>query len=235
MTKLESYLKQSDVLSTKRCSDNSFKIYAESKDIKLVGKCSERSLDINIVSKQGKSLYPISESYNSSDEVVSKLDEAVNLFNRASIVESSKSEDVDRENPNKEIILDSETEGTVDIVSEDNADIKSISELILALTDIAERSRNIPNIVAPEDAKNKSVIIGLLSSIYALIDDIEEFREDIEESDEDIDESIASKIDYIDLASSGLGQAKYALEKLGKFKNIIRMIEDLKSELVINK
>ena len=170
--------------------------------------------------------------------MLEKLNDVVDMFKQVSIIESNNSEDLDRDTEDKDIILD-DAEVVVDNTIEETDDgYHSISDLLGDLKLIAEKSTALSLNVEIEDAKSKSVLIGLVAAIYSLIDDFEEFKEDLEEIDEtkEVDESVvvAPKIDYIDLAKTGLSQAKYALEKLNKFKSFVSILEDIKSDLIIS-
>lgn len=102
------------------------------------------------------------------------------------------------------------------------------------------------------DADNKLIATGLSSQLYNIALDVESFvdqfttksdveiNDDIEETEEsdetaDVDESlsVASKVDYIDMARGGINQARRALSsEPEKFGRIIEMLADLNSELV---
>lgn len=237
MTKLESYLSKNKSLNVRKLSEGKYKIGALGARVKLIGECSNTSIDMNIISNTGNSLYPVNESFNSTDSVISKLDEILDIFNKASLVEANDTEDFEREDETKELLLDAEIpEESPEITNE----ITSLDELRNIIADIAERSTNLVDIFGTDKPQNRAIIIGVLSALYGILEDLDEFIEDLEEEEESeeasVEESvaIAGKTSYIDLASNGLSQAKYAMEKLNKYSNIIPILEDIRSEILTN-
>ena len=235
MAKLETYLKENNNLSIRPLKDNNFKVFAEGLNVVLNGDCSKEHININIESKAGQVLYPVNESFESEDTVIERLEDILEMFNKASVVESNGSEELEVDSEDKTIILD---DAELDTIPEEvSTGYNNVSELIKDLISVAEKSTVLTSKIELDDSKLKSVLIGLIASIYSLIDDFEEFKEDMEDTDEEVEESVsvASKIDYKDLAASGLSQAKYALEQFENYDKYIKILEDIKSDIVISK
>lgn len=180
----------------------------------------------------------ISDDVETKDEVDTETD--------------STDDDIDTESEN-------DTEETTDTEEEIEDKIENAAGAAGDFNDVKSQLVSLADVVAglvgtfdDNDADNKLIATGLSSQLYNIALDVESFvdqfttksdieiNDDIEETDNteektDVEEnlSVASKVDYIDIARGGINQARKALgNEPEKFGRIIEMLADLNSELV---
>lgn len=253
MKNIYEFLDSCDSISYKKLTKSAFSFCGENKNVSLSGKCKNTILEAKLTSNSGAVLYSISEDCLKEEYVLSRIKDMHKMFEQAALIEMTKTDDLERkEDDDKELLLDDadieelddaieETEEAEVSQLEDNSmDITSLSQFKDELIDLASRAERLTDIFDEEDLVNRSMIIGLISGIYSVAQDAAELEEDLaelEEESEVVKESICvpAKTDYIDLASKGLSQACFALNKVDNFKELVGMLKDIKSELATSK
>ena len=127
----------------------------------------------------------------------------------------------------------------------------SLSEVIAfssELSDLAERSTKLLTKFAKDDYENRLLAIGLISGLYSISEDVADFIENITDTIEDAaaekkatkkdadkkeNLTVPAKVDYMKMARGGISQACSALTKTGGCKDLIDILKDVKSEVVI--
>lgn len=148
-----------------------------------------------------------------------------------------------------ETATEEEIEDKIENAAGAAGDFTEVKSQLVGLADVVA---GLVNTFDDADADNKLIATGLSSQLYNIALDVESFvdqfttksdieiNDDIEETEEsdestDVEESlsVASKVDYIDMARGGINQARRALSsEPEKFGRIIEMLADLNSELV---
>lgn len=251
MKNIYEFLDGCNSLSYKKLTRNAFSFCGENKNVNLSGRCKNTVLEAKLASKNGTILYSISEDCLKEEYVLSRIKDMYKMFEQAALIEMTKTDDLEREENDKELLLDdadvieksddiAEEAEEIDAATNNFDNILSLSQLKDELTSLASRAAHLTDIFDEEDIANRSMIIGLISGIYAVAQDAAELEEDLaelEEESEVVKESICipTKTDYIDLASKGLSQACFALNKVENFRQLVGMLEDIKSELAISR
>lgn len=223
MRKLEKFLKESKILKSTKLTPTTFKITAKNGGISLEGTCSINMVEGSILSKNNKPLYTIKES-GTETGVIRKLEEFSKYFEDAT---EFSQDDLDREDPEKELLLDDTS------FDSEEYDFNSIPELIEVLKDVSEKTADLPEL---EDASPevKATFDGVVSSLYATIDNLNALSEIMNIP---MNESVAvpAKTDFIDLAVNNISQACINLRNSEEYKQLIGILENVKSELIISR
>lgn len=129
-----------------------------------------------------------------------------------------------------------------------DADLEGSLEDIIKFRDelnsLAERSTKLLTKFARDDYENRLLAIGLTGGLYSISEDIADFIENITDAiedsakvkkDKDKNESLCvpAKVDYMKMARGGISQACSALKKTGECSDLIDILKDVKSEVVI--
>lgn len=254
MKQIEQFLNEHKSVSNRKVSDTIMKVYALGENVKLLAHCSDTQLEAKLTSRSGKTLYSVNEKYADEATTLDKLKEVVDMYDSSSqikvpVTEDAEDDDIISDNdkdPDKEFLLSDvvpESEVNVEPVESEpdtTGDINSISDLKMAVLDLASRSNNLIDMFDADDVNNRSIVIGLVAGLYGVAEDLADFEEDLaKEADKDKKKakesvSVPAKTDYIDLACSGISQACTALKDVEKYSKILEVLKDIKSELKTN-
>lgn len=254
MKQIEQFLNEHKSVSNRKVSDTIMKVYALGENVKLLAHCSDTQLEAKLTSRSGKTLYSVNEKYADEATTLDKLKEVVDMYDSSSQIKVPVTEDVEDDDiisgndkdPDKEFLLSDvvpESEVNVEPVESEpdtTGDINSISDLKMAVLDLASRSNNLIDMFDADDVNNRSIVIGLVAGLYGVAEDLADFEEDLaKEADKDKKKakesvSVPAKTDYIDLACSGISQACTALKDAEKYSKILEVLKDIKSELKTN-
>lgn len=134
-----------------------------------------------------------------------------------------------------------------------DADLEGSLEEVIAFRDelnaLADRSTKLLTKFAKDDFENRLLAIGLTSGLYSISEDIADFIDNITEAIEDIASekkkadkkdtdkkenlSVPAKVDYMKMARGSISQACSAIKKTGECKDLLDILKDVKSEMVI--
>ena len=254
MKQIEQFLNEHKSVSNRKVSDTIMKVYALGENVKLLAHCSDTQLEAKLTSRSGKTLYSVNEKYADEATTLDKLKEVVDMYDSSSQIKVPVTEDAEDDDiisgndkdPDKEFLLSDvvpESEVNVEPVESEpdtTDDINSISDLKMAVLDLASRSNNLIDMFDADDVNNRSIVIGLVAGLYGVAEDLADFEEDLaKEADKDKKKakesvSVPAKTDYIDLACSGISQACTALKDAEKYSKILEVLKDIKSELKTN-
>ena len=254
MKQIEQFLNEHKSVSNRKVSDTIMKVYALGENVKLLAHCSDTQLEAKLTSRSGKTLYSVNEKYADEATTLDKLKEVVDMYDSSSQIKVPVTEDAEDDDiisgndkdPDKEFLLSDvvpESEVNVKPVKSEpdtTGDINSISDLKMAVLDLASRSNNLIDMFDADDVNNRSIVIGLVAGLYGVAEDLADFEEDLaKEADKDKKKakesvSVPAKTDYIDLACSGISQACTALKDAEKYSKILEVLKDIKSELKTN-
>lgn len=254
MKQIEQFLNEHKSVSNRKVSDTIMKVYALGENVKLLAHCSDTQLEAKLTSRSGKTLYSVNEKYADEATTLDKLKEVVDMYDSSSQIKVPVTEDAEDDDiisgndkdPDKEFLLSDvvpESEVNVEPVESEpdtTGDINSISDLKMAVLDLASRSNNLIDMFDADDVNNRSIVIGLVAGLYGVAEDLADFEEDLaKEADKDKKKakesvSVPAKTDYIDLACSGISQACTALKDAEKYSKILEVLKDIKSELKTN-
>ena len=253
MKQIEQFLNEHKSVSNRKVSDTIMKVYALGENVKLLAHCSDTQLEAKLTSRSGKTLYSVNEKYADEATTLDKLKEVVDMYDSSSQIKVPVTEDTEDDiisgndkDPDKEFLLSDvvpESEVNVEPVESEPdtaSDINSISDLKMAVLDLASRSNNLVDMFDADDVNNRSIVIGLVAGLYGVAEDLADFEEDLaKEADKDKKKakesvSVPAKTDYIDLACSGISQACTALKDAEKYSKILEVLKDIKSELKTN-
>lgn len=254
MKQIEQFLNEHKSVSNRKVSDTIMKVYALGENVKLLAHCSDTQLEAKLTSRSGKTLYSVNEKYADEATTLDKLKEVVDMYDSSSQIKVPVTEDAEDDDiisgndkdPDKEFLLSDvvpESEVNVEPVKSEpdtTGDINSISDLKMAVLDLASRSNNLIDMFDADDVNNRSIVIGLVAGLYGVAEDLADFEEDLaKEADKDKKKakesvSVPAKTDYIDLACSGISQACTALKDAEKYSKILEVLKDIKSELKTN-
>ena len=155
--------------------------------------------------------------------------------------------------PNKEV---EPTAAEIEIREEpipQDADLEGSLEEVMTFRDelnaLADRSAKLLTKFAKDDFENRLLAIGLTSGLYSISEDIADFIDNIAEAIEDLaaekknadkkdadkkeNLSVPAKTDYMKMARGSISQACSALKKTGECKDLLDILKDVKSEMVI--
>lgn len=253
MKQIEQFLNEHKSVSNRKVSDTIMKVYALGENVKLLAHCSDTQLEAKLTSRSGKTLYSVNEKYADEATTLDKLKEVVDMYDSSSQIKVPVTEDAEDDiisgndkDPDKEFLLSDvvpESEVNVEHVEsepDNTGNINSISDLKMAVLDLASRSNNLVDMFDADDVNNRSIVIGLVAGLYGVAEDLADFEEDLaKEADKDKKKakesvSVPAKTDYIDLACSGISQACTALKDAEKYSKILEVLKDIKSELKTN-
>lgn len=254
MKQIEQFLNEHKSVSNRKVSDTVMKVYALGENVKLLAHCSDTQLEAKLTSRSGKTLYSVNEKYVDEATTLDKLKEVVDMYDSSSQIKVPVTEDTEDDDiisgndkdSDKEFLLSDvvpESEVNVEPVESETdtaGDINSISDLKMAVLDLASRSNNLVDMFDADDVNNRSIVIGLVAGLYGVAEDLADFEEDLaKEADKDKKKakesvSVPAKTDYIDLACSGISQACTALKDAEKYSKILEVLKDIKSELKTN-
>lgn len=134
-----------------------------------------------------------------------------------------------------------------------DADLEGSLEEVMAFRDelnaLADRSTKLLTKFAKDDFENRLLAIGLTSGLYSISEDIADFIDNITEAIEDLASekkkadkkdtdkkenlSVPAKVDYMKMARGSISQACSAIKKTGECKDLLDILKDVKSEMVI--
>ena len=256
MKQIEQFLNEHKSVSNRKVSDTIMKVYALGENVKLLAHCSDTQLEAKLTSRSGKTLYSVNEKYADEVTTLDKLKEVVDMYDSSSQIKVPVTEDAEDteddiisgndKDSDKEFLLSDvvpESEVNAEPVKSEpdvTGDINSISDLKMAVLDLASRSNNLVDMFDADDVNNRSIVIGLVAGLYGVAEDLADFEEDLaKEADKDKKKakesvSVPAKTDYIDLACSGISQACTALKDAEKYSKILEVLKDIKSELKTN-
>ena len=134
----------------------------------------------------------------------------------------------------------------------EDADLEASLESVMSFRDelnaLADRSTKLLTKFAKDDHENRLLAIGLISGLYSISEDIADFIENITENIEDLaaekkktakdadkkeNLSVPAKVNYMKMARGGVSQACSALKKTGGCEDLLDILKDVKSEMVI--
>ena len=134
----------------------------------------------------------------------------------------------------------------------EDADLEASLESVMSFRDelnaLADRSTKLLTKFAKDDHENRLLAIGLISGLYSISEDIADFIENITENIEDLatekkktakdadkkeNLSVPAKVNYMKMARGGVSQACSALKKTGECEDLLNILKDVKSEMVI--
>ena len=111
------------------------------------------------------------------------------------------------------------------------------------LVNLADRSTKLLTKFAKDDSENRLVALGLISGLYSVSEDVYDFIENISEEIEDSADkkdsaktenlSVPAKVDYMKVARGSISQACSALKKTGECKDLLDVLKDIKSEVIL--
>ena len=117
------------------------------------------------------------------------------------------------------------------------------------LNALADRSTKLLTKFAKDDFENRLLAIGLTAGLYSISEDIADFIDNITEAIEDLASekkkadkkdadkkenlSVPAKVDYMKMARGSISQACSAIKKTGECKDLLDILKDVKSEMVI--
>lgn len=266
MEKIKNYLKECNCnnLIFNQTAKNAMAIEAKDDNFGLTAVCNPKTIKAALVAKNGRTLYKIDSTNLDEDSVIAKLDEIINLYKNLLSTNCSVTQDLNNENDaeqidasvtnvvvesdqssenkddEKTLLLDNETESEDVNITIETESYKSLDDLKNDLSFIAQKSESLISLFSDDDAKNRSIVVGLISSIYEVIEELNDFKHDLDEEAEkaaeeaeEIEESlaVAPKISYIDLACRGLSQACNALSNDESKKAVVKILKDINSEL----
>lgn len=134
-----------------------------------------------------------------------------------------------------------------------DANLEGSLEEVIAFRDelnaLADRSTKLLTKFAKDDFENRLLAIGLTSGLYSISEDIADFIDNITEAIEDLASekkkadkkdadkkenlSVPAKVDYMKMARGSISQACSAIKKTGECKDLLDILKDVKSEMVI--
>lgn len=214
--------------------DGSAEFTCTNDDFNLFCSYVDNNLTIKLTGCLNNDIYSYFGVIEDEDEVISKLQEAINMYNTASLVYS----DLNRKDDNKEILLDdkdlnviSTEEVAINDVKTTDA-IESLYTIKDSLLNIANNNSDLVDKFNQDETELRSIALGLISTIYTCAQEFDEFINFIS-SDTSVNESIAiaPKVYYIDLAKGGLSQACMALKNCAGYEPLIGVLKDINSEL----
>ena len=134
----------------------------------------------------------------------------------------------------------------------EDADLEASLESVMSFRDelnaLADRSTKLLTKFAKDDHENRLLAIGLISGLYSISEDIADFIENITENIEDLaaekkkaakdadkkeNLSVPAKVNYMKMARGGVSQACSALKKTSGCEDLLDILKDVKSEMVI--
>ena len=134
----------------------------------------------------------------------------------------------------------------------EDTDLEASLESVMSFRDelnaLADRSTKLLTKFAKDDHENRLLAIGLISGLYSISEDIADFIENITENIEDLaaekkktakdadkkeNLSVPAKVNYMKMARGGVSQACSALKKTGGCEDLLDILKDVKSEMVI--
>lgn len=217
------------------------------------GEKSEDELDAIII--EDPVTEPTEQTTNTAKDVGYEGSDIEEEPSETTTDETSSETDIDSETvddaaeESNETATEEEIEDNIENAAGTAGDFTEVKSQLVGLADVVA---GLVSTFDDADADNKLIATGLSSQLYNIALDVESFvdqfttksdieiNDDIEETEEsdettDVDESlsVASKVDYIDMARGGINQARRALSaEPEKFGRIIEMLADLNSELV---
>ena len=127
--------------------------------------------------------------------------------------------------------------------------LEDILKFKTELNDLADKSTKLLAKFAKDDHENRIVAVGLIAGLYSISEDISDFIEDITEKIEDLAAEksskkkattdkkenlvVPAKVDYMKTARGSVSQACAMLKKAGECTDLIDILKDVKSEMVI--
>jgi len=127
--------------------------------------------------------------------------------------------------------------------------LEDILKFKTELNDLADKSTKLLAKFAKDDHENRIVAVGLIAGLYSISEDISDFIEDITEKIEDLAAEksskkkattdkkenlvVPAKVDYMKNARGSVSQACAMLKKAGECTDLIDILKDVKSEMVI--
>lgn len=134
-----------------------------------------------------------------------------------------------------------------------DADLEGSLEEVIVFRDelnaLADRSTKLLTKFAKDDFENRLLAIGLTAGLYSVSEDIADFIDNITETIEDLASekknadkkdadkkenlSVPAKVDYMKMARGSISQACSAIKKTGECKDLLDILKDVKSEMVI--
>ena len=203
-----------------------FKSYND--NITLNGSYSNNKLVVELVGHNGNIIYSFSDFIDDEDSVINKISEVINMFNTVMSIQS----DLKRRDTSKRILLDATD---IDDSNITNSDATETLQVIRdSLIELANSNSSLVDKFDSDNLEYRLIASGLLSSIYAVaqnFDDLMTFMSDSNTSTTNESISVASKVDYMDLAKNGLDQTCIALKNCDGYESLIGILKDINSEL----
>lgn len=215
------YAINDDGLTFKSCNDN----------ITLNGSYSNNKLVVELVGHNGNIIYSFSDFIDNEDSVIAKISEVISMFNTVMSIQS----DLKRRDTNKRILLDATD---IDDSNITNSDATETLQVIRdSLIELANSNSSLVDKFDSDNLEYRLIASGLLSSIYAVaqnFDDLMTFMSVSNTSTTNESISVASKVNYMDLAKNGLDQTCIALKNCDGYESLIGVLKDINSELKTN-
>lgn len=204
-------------------NDPKFKVI-ENK-LTLEGVVKNNTYSMTIKDTKGKVMDRLSVSVKNTNDVVNRINESLTTLKMISEAYDKKQ-------------LREEDEEFEDVIAdEEPADLMSgLGALYNSIMDTAEQAESLFDSADGGDAEQMITILGFSSALYDCANEVSEYAEELSEPD-DVDEAFSRTMKkskgFVNQAIDNLSMCESLLKGCPEYKDVLRAVKDIKSELIV--
>lgn len=230
--------------------------------LKFSGICNETMLNATI-SSNNDVIYDEKAENKETDVIKEKLSNIFKFYEETQkVIDDGKVvSDLELRDDSEEILLDDVDETKTDTENESQplenvpnleeksdlediaVSIKDLKDLQIEVSEVADKASKILKRYGVTDSENRLTIIGLVSQLYEVAENVSQFIEHLSDTAEtqeiskEVEESLSvpTKVDYMQTAVGAISQACQSLRKQPEVKDLLDVLKDVRSEMILRK